>query len=229
MPDNLILARLSPDLRGALAPDLSEVTLPQGTSVIEPGMPINYVIFPKSCVVSFVTELESGGAVEAAMVGHEGVVGLEGLFGPGVSNVRGIVQVGGKALSMPIAAFRRHFEDPRLSSELGAFSQYLFSLASQSAACQAFHTVEQRLARWLLMVQDRVESADLPLTQEFLAAMLGVQRPTVTVTARLLQAAKLIHYRHGHIQVLDREGLEGTACECYAAMRSRLRISSRFD
>ena len=149
------------------------------------------------------------------MVGFEGFVSVSAMFGGQMTNTKGIVQVAGTALILPTSVFRGQLIDTDFRDVMGRHAEYLFAMASQSIACQAFHTVEQRLSRWLLMVEERVDSRELSLTQDFLASMLGVQRPTVTVTARLLQAAGLISYRHGKIVVLDREGLEECACECY--------------
>lgn len=215
MSENLLLRDVPVDLRAKIEPELTSVSFRTGEIVLQPGITPASVYFPTDCVISLVTEIESGGSVEAGMVGHEGFVGLSAFLGSGMSNVRGIAQVGGAALALPTDVFRHHLHDERFRDVMGHHAEYLFALAGQSIACQAFHSVEQRLARWLLMVQDRTVSMELPLTQDFLASMLGVQRPTVTVTARLLQAAGLIQYRHGKIVLLDRQGLEDSACECY--------------
>ena len=215
MVDNLLLQSLPPDLSAQLSPELTRVSFRTGEVMLRPGVSPDSVLFPTTSVISLVTEIESGGSVEAGMVGYEGFVGLSIFLGGATSNVRGIAQVGGDALSLPASTFRHQMQDERFRDIMGSHAGFLFALAGQSIACQAFHTVEQRLARWLLMVQDRAQSRELPLTQDFLASMLGVQRPTVTVTARLLQAAGLIQYRHGKIVVLDHQGLEDSACECY--------------
>jgi CRP-like cAMP-binding protein len=220
MAENLLLQQLSPLLQERLKHQMTTVALQSGETVSRPGLSPTRVYFPLDAVVSLVTEVESGGSVEAGMVGFEGFVGLPVFFGGGVSNTRAVTQIAGTALALPSEVFRHHLQEDAFREVMGRYAETIYALANQSIACQAFHSVEQRLSRWLLMVQDRTRTTTLNLTQEFLASMLGVQRPTVTVTARLLQAAGLIAYRHGKIVILDRESLEASACECYRAIAS---------
>jgi CRP-like cAMP-binding protein len=219
MPENLLLSALPGDVREKIEPKLQKVNVGKGEMVLRPGVTPSTVLFPANCIVSLVTEVESGGAVEAGMVGYEGFVGLSALLRGDSLNIKGVVQVEGEAESLPTEVFRHHLQDERFRDLMGRHAEFLFTLASQSVACQAYHSVEQRLARWLLMVHERLQSEQLPLTQEFLASMLGVQRPTVTVTARLLQSAELISYRHGKIRLLDVAGLKDLACDCYPVGR----------
>jgi len=220
--NNTLLSRLRPEFQDQLARDLQRVDLRSGAVLIEPERPFPYVYFPTGAVVSFVTELESGSRAEAGMAGYEGFVGLPLLWGVETTSLRGIVQLPGSAMRMSARAFQRHIEDYEFRAALNAYGSALFDVVGLSAVCQAVHPLEQRLAKWLLTVADRTEDPVLHLTQEFLATMLAVQRPTVTVTARLLQAAQMISYRHGAIVIRDRAMLESAACECYSVMHRRL-------
>ena len=203
-------------LRSRLERDLTEVHLRTHQVVLEAGADGLDVYFPVSCVLSLVSQVSDGQSVATAVIGKEGVVGLS-LFTK-TANLRAVVQVDGAALRMPVDAFRHHLNEPEFRTVVDGFWEKILASACQSAACQAFHTAEQRLARWLLTIRDRVEVDELPVTQDFLASMLGVYRPTVTVAARILQAADLIHYRYGKVTIVDRAGLEETACECYSLL-----------
>lgn len=224
VPDNLLLKALPADVRARMSADLSPTSLRRdqaGAKHVVTGS----VFFPTDCVVSLITELESGGSVESAMVGFEGLVGASLYLGSRATQTRAVVQIPGNAWRMPSHAFLRHLDDERTRSVFGAYTEALFSMAAQSAVCQAYHSVDKRLAKWLLMSHDRARSAVLPLTQEFLATMLGVYRPTITVTARLLQSAGLIEYRHGKIVILDPEALQDASCECYGTLRRLLPVT----
>jgi len=183
--------------------------------------PLAHVYFPLSGMASLVITMRDGSTVEMATIGREGMVGV-----PMMSRSRAtaaadaIVQVAGEVLRMRITAFHSLLEETRRLPVLVArFSEALFQLVGQSAACNRLHSTDQRLSRWLLMTQDRLESVDLPLTHEFLGQMLGVRRQSVSEAAEVLQGRGLIHYHRGHMSVLDRPGLEAITCECYEVMR----------
>jgi CRP-like cAMP-binding protein len=216
LSENLLLNSMPPGLQRRLERDLTEVHLKTQQVLLEAGSGAKDVYFPTTCVLSLVSQVADGQSVATAVVGREGMVGLS-LF-LSAANLRTIVQIDGQALKMPASAFLGYLDDPDFRAMIGGFSETVLASACQSAACQAFHTAEQRLARWLLTIRDRVTVDELPLTQDFLASMLGVYRPTVTVAARILQAADLIHYRYGKVTVVDRQGLEEAACECYLVM-----------
>jgi len=213
---NLLIASMPSSLRSRLEHDLTEVHLRTHQVILEAGASGREVYFPTSCVLSLVSQVADGQSVATAVIGREGVVGLS-LFA-NTPNLRAIVQVDGSALRMNADAFIHHLDEPEFRNAIGVFGDRMLASACQSAACQAFHTAEQRLARWLLTIRDRVDLDELPVTQDFLASMLGVYRPTVTVAARILQAADLIHYRYGKVAIVDRAGLEEAACECYSLL-----------
>ena len=171
------------------------------------------------------TVLEDGNMVEIATVGREGVVGVSAILdGAPVTSTAMVQGETDTCYRMKVDAFRREVDQRGAFYELMAhFAQALFGFVAQSTACNAIHSVEQRLARWLLMAQDRMGSAEFPLTQEFVAMMLGASRPTVTVVAGTLQKAGLIKYRHGRVTIVDRESLEAASCECYRAATALLK------
>ncbi|HMC37783.1 MAG TPA: Crp/Fnr family transcriptional regulator [Actinomycetota bacterium] len=187
-----------------------------------PGERIRFVYFPLRGVVSLMTPLESGEAIEIATVGNEGMVGLHAWFAAGpLANVQAMSQVPGEALRMDADHFRAEVEGGggKLRPVMFAYTQALFAQISQGVACNAAHPIQARCARWLLETHDRAGSDNFQLTQEFLSDMLGVRRPSVTVAERTLQNAGIIRYRRGDITVLDRTGLEEAACECYRAVK----------
>jgi CRP-like cAMP-binding protein len=181
------------------------------------GEPIEYVYFPGGGFVSELTVLENGDMVEIATVGREGMVGIFASHDDEQSASLSMVQAAtDDCYRLPARLFREEMERRGAFYEL--MTRYMHAhvgLIMQSTACNAMHTVEQRLARWLLMAHDRVGMDAFPLTQEFVAMMLGVSRPSVTIVAGVLQKAGLIHYRRGHLTILDRERLEAASCECY--------------
>ena len=219
---NHILAALPQESYERLLPRLEPVDLSHGQLLYEIDDPIEHVYFPFRAMVSLVTQMVDGKVVEVGLVGRDGMTGLSGLMGHSNSFERAIVQIPNGAVRTRLAVVKEEFEKG------GAFQHVLLRYAdslmrqvSQTAACNASHTAEERLSRWLLMCHDRVESPKLNLTQEFLAEMLGTRRGTVNVAAITLQSAKLIHYQRGHITIVDRPGLEAFACECYAMLQSR--------
>jgi len=217
---NRLLASLAPEDLAALSQDLTAVTLEKGALLYEPGDEIDLIYFPHNAVVSLMTLMQSGEAIESATIGREGAVGFSAGGFPRRSLSRIIVQVAGTASKIPAVRLRavcQRSEGLRLLIDRHA--EALFAHAIQSVACNALHSVEARFCRWLLCCHDRIDADRVGLTQEFLADMLGVQRTTVTVVARTLQAAGLIRYSRGVVDILDRAGLEAITCECYGAVR----------
>ena len=220
-PGNLLLAALGPADRVALDGHLEAVDLPVGLELYAPGQPMTHAWFPTAGVVSMVSEMDEG-TVEIGTMGREGMYGLPILLGSGETTARAFMQVGGRGFRMEAGALRRlAVEVPAFGRLLLRYSQALFEQVAQSVACNRLHSLEERCARWLLMVHDSVGDELLPLKQAFLADMLGVHRPAVTLAAGALQSAGLIRYSRGRVQVLDRHGLEAAACPCYAIVRER--------
>ena len=186
------------------------------------GDPINEVYFPVDAVVSVLTRMDDGASVELATVGNEGLVGVTVAWGAKTMNPKefATVQVPGTIVSMDREAFRQELQrQGPLSSLVERYTQAFFAQVSQQVACNGLHSVEQRCARWLLLTQDRAGTDEFPMTHEFLAQMLGVRRATVTVTAGILQKAGFVQFTRGRAAIVDREGLEDAACECYAVTR----------
>jgi PAS domain S-box-containing protein len=213
--NSLLAALPRKDYRRLLA-GLEPVTLNYGDVLYEPGESIQHVYFPNDSLVSLLTTIEGHQALEVGLVGREGMVGLSLALGIGVSPVRALVQGTGTAMRMQSAQFSKEFR--RCLPLQRALYRHAYSMLGQvrqTAACNRFHQVDARLARWLLMTHDRVQSDEFLLTQEFLADMLGVRRAGVTNAASALQRHKLISYRRGKIRILDRKGLEAASCSCY--------------
>jgi len=217
--NSLLAALPRKDYRGLLA-GLEAVTLNYGEVLYEPGDPIRHVYFPNDCIVSLLTTVEGHQALEVGLVGREGMVGISLALGMDVSSVRALVQGTGTAMRMNAARFRKEFrKSPPLQRELYRFIHAKLAQARQTAACNRFHRVEARLARWLLMTRDRVRSDQFLLTHAFLADMLGVRRVGVSLAAGALQRRKLITYTRGKIGILDRRGLEAASCGCYEVIK----------
>jgi len=220
-PANRLLASLAPGEYEQLRPCLEAVSLAQASLLHDPGQPMAHVHFINRGVISLRAVVGKGNGIEVGLVGPEGMLGLAVLLGDGMTPFRAVVQVPCEALRMRADDFRARVEPGsllhrRLLGYAGAF----LTQVSQSVACNARHSVEQRCSRWLLVTRDRVEGDRFPLTQEFLADMLGVRRASVSEVARSLQDAGLIRYRRGQVTVLDRPGLEGAACECYRVVKA---------
>lgn len=217
---NRVLAALPQEELEILRPDLEPVPLRLKQSLYAANRPIECVYFVHRGVVSMVTQMKDGAAVEIATIGPEGAAGLPLFLRATTMASEAFVQVPGEAAQIEAGAFRRALERcPQLHRLLLRYALALVGLIAQSSACNRVHAVEERCARWLLMTHDRVHEASFPLTQEFLAQMLGVRRPTVSIAAGMLQRAGLIHYVRGVITVLDRPGLEAASCECYRVVR----------
>lgn len=218
--DNRLLAALPTEEFDRVVALMENVYLEFQQVLYEPNEPIEYVYFPNTGVVSLLTVMEDGAAIEVATVGNEGMAGLPVFLYADSIPGRAIVQVPGKGFRMSADVFKEQVPPGTpLHDLLQRYTQTLFNQVAQSAACNRLHSVEERFCRWLLMTADRVGTNQFPLTQEFLAQMLGVRRPTVSVVASILQRAGLIAYSRGKITILDRQGLEAAACECYAIVK----------
>jgi CRP-like cAMP-binding protein len=219
---NVLLRALRPVDLAALERDFTTVDLVFKASLHEPGDPTPFVYFPNDGVVSLLTVLENGMAVELGHVGREGMVDISVFLGLEASESRIVIQVPGTAQRMDSERFRRHVDAvPDLRRIMGAYVLEFFTMVAQTTACNRQHTIQQRFARWVLMTQDRTAREEFPITQEFLAEMLGVTRPKVSSAAGAMKRRGLIDYRRGRMTVEDRARLEDAACECYALVWDR--------
>ena len=218
---NRLLAALPADVQQRLTSKIEVIPLPLRQVLHQPDQPVTHAYFPGGGFLSIVQVLADGTMVEVATVGREGVVGLTTMLAPDGRALAATMVQGETDTCYRIAVddLGAELDKGGLLAELvSRYSRAATAMAMQSSACNAVHVVEQRLARWLLMAHDRMESASFTLTQEFAAMMLGTSRPTVTLVAGALQRAGLIDYRRGHITILDRPGLEAASCECYASV-----------
>jgi CRP-like cAMP-binding protein len=219
-PSNLLLASFSPADLAAIGPHLETTALPLRYICYDKDEPIEYIYFPLRGLVSLLMPLEDGGLMEVGIIGKEGVVGLSALTGYKLSLHTAMVQLPGNAMRIRASVLHEQStRSPSLMTQLLLFSQALYAQLSYTAICPIRHNLSQRLARWLLMMLDRAEDDVLPLTQEFMAMMLGARRPGVTVAANMLQDGGAITYDRGRVTIRDRHLLEQNACECYAAQR----------
>lgn len=213
---NRLLDLLPTDERDRVFQDLAEQSLAQRQRIAEPGQPFAHAIFPTTSVVSMLVTMGEEPPVEAAVIGFEGMVGLSVLMGNGSGPHEVVCQSAGQGWSMPSATFLRVVGScPRLNRVLQHYAMALMNQMSRSSACNRMHDLNQRLARWLLLIHDRVPGDELVLTQELLSEMLGVRRPSVSLAAQTLQHAGLIRYQWGRITVLNRQGLEEIVCGDY--------------
>ena len=220
---NRILELLPKDEYDRVVSRMERVSLTSRQRVQEIGKPIEHAYFPLTCVMSLVITMQDGDTVEAATTGNEGMVGVSLLMGASQSTVDAFAQVPGDALRMPRSILSAELDAGGVFPDMmRRYGEAYLTQVAQSAACNRLHPVEQRLCRWILMTHDRVGLDRLPLTQEFISAMLGVRRASVSTTAAILQNAGYIHYQRGVIDVLDRAGLEAGSCECYAVVRAEL-------
>ena len=218
--ENSLLAAIPRKVYQRLVAGLEPVTLTFGKVLYEPGDTIRHVYFPNKSLVSLLTLADGHLALEVGLIGREGMVGIPLVLGHTVSSVRALVQGSGMAMRMTSAQFLKEFRlSLPLQREVYRYTHSLMAQISQTAACNRFHVVEARLARWLLMTHDRVKSAEFRMTHEFLGHMLGVRRVGVTKAAHALQKRNLISYSRGDITVLDRSGLVAAACECYEVVK----------
>lgn len=205
----------------AISDQLEIVTLAARQTLYDDGVTPTDVYFPLDCVISIVTTMKDGSAIETATVGYEGMCGAQAALGSQAMFGRWFCQIPGRAYKMGLLDFLAAYErDARLRLAVGRYLQAVIDVLSQSVACNRLHLVIERCARWLLMSADRVRSADFPLTHEALATMLGVRRAGVSVAAAALQAAGYLSYRRGRFHMIDTDGLETAACECYSVTRS---------
>ena len=214
---NLLLASLPRKEYLKLLPDLSLVTLDYADVLYEPHTRMANVYFPDNCLVSLLTQIDRHLELEVGMVGSEGMVGTPLALGTEVSGVRALVQGGGNALRMSSARFLSALRrSPPFQRAVLGYVDTLIRQVSQTAACNRFHVVEARLARWLLMTRDRLKTGEFQLTHEFLSHMLGVRREGVSEAASIFQRQNLIEYSRGRIKILNHRGLEAASCSCYA-------------
>lgn len=216
---NLFIDSLSDASRAGLLPHLESVAMQNGDPVGEPGRPVEQMSFPLGSVLSTVTTMSDGASIEVTVTGREGFYGLPAVFGDDRTLNEAIVQSAGPVLRMRSALFVASLrDDPELNARTLRYAQSVFVALAQFTGCNRHHPVMERCARWLLMAHDRVVGNELLLTHEYLAMMLGVRRPAVTLAAATLEEAALIEYRRGKIVVIDRRKLEAAACECYAVV-----------
>jgi CRP-like cAMP-binding protein len=219
---NQLLGALETTSRKRIDPHLEAIKLKLGDVVCEAGGLLKHAYFPQGSVLSLLTVLEDGSAIETANIGREGAFGLFAAMYSRVSFNRCLVQLEGSMVRCPIELLRSEFEHSEHVRDLFvSYSETLLAQVQQTVACNALHTTEERVCRWLLMMHDRAEGEALPYTHEFLSHMLGANRKSVTLAALSLQTAGLISYHRGKIRILDRLGLEKASCECYAIVRER--------
>ena len=219
-PENHLIELLPRKDRQHFLAACERVELVLGTVLCKPGEPTRYVYFPVNGFISLLTLIDGEPALEVGMVGREGMVGAQLSLGIVNTLLHPLVQGDGAAWRLSTAAFKRELKhSPALQGIMSRYVYVLMAQLAESAACLRFHEISPRLARWLLMTQDRAHSNKFQVTQQFLAYMLGVRRVGITAAASVLQRRGLIEYRRGELTVLDRKGLEATACGCYAADR----------
>lgn len=220
---NRLLTALRPDTRASLDPHLERITLELGDTLARAGEGWSYLYFPEEAAVSVLHRMHDGGTVEVGIIGNEGVVGLPGLLGAASCDADAIAPIPGSVLRAPVdavrAATRRH---PEFLDAVHRYTHAYLAQVTQNAACNQMHCLEQRVTRWLLMAHDRAGRAEtLPLKHEYLAMLLGVHRPAVTLAVGLLKARGFVSYSRGRMHLDDRVGLEAAACECYRIVRQR--------
>jgi CRP-like cAMP-binding protein len=222
-PLNRLLLALSDCDLERLRPELEYIECKREQVLIDADSSLDHVFFPDSGVISVVAVYPDGSIIEMATIGREGGTGFQAVFGAKTSSARLLVQVPGTAAKMSRQAFVRAMES--VPSFLGLVQAHVLAFLEQvmvSAACNGAHNVKQRLARWLLMMRDRHDGDDLPLTQDLLAEMLGVHRPSITNAAQSLQRDGFIECGRRRVTILDRDGLVGASCECYGLVRTRI-------
>ncbi len=221
---NRILAALPASEYAMVAKGLTHVDLHLGETLHRAGDRIDQVYFPDTGFISVLTVLSDGSPLEIGLIGAEGVAGVSVILGATASYSETMCQTGGGAFRMPVATFKDAVaQAPHMRDLLLRYVHVFGAQVAQTAACNAHHELGQRLARWLLAAHDRSGRAELSLTQDLIAVMLGVRRSTVSIAASTLQKAGVIRYQHGRITIVDRVGLENAACECYEAVASEYR------
>jgi CRP-like cAMP-binding protein len=216
---NRLLAALPRANLDRLLATLDPVPLPLHQVLFRADEAFEYIHFPIDGIVSLTGSVENEPMVEVAMIGSEGMVGLSAFLDAKATPLNALVQVEGHAMRMRVAALKEEIKSGALNAILRRYTQVLFNQVAQGAVCNRLHSMEARLARWLLMSRDRVPTPEFSLTQEFMARMLGVRRATVTETASALQQAGLIRYNRGRMTIVDPERLKETSCECYGIIK----------
>ena len=217
---NKILLSISDSDYSSLRPHLEYVSLPNHLVLHEAGGKLEFAYFPNRGLISLVVVMKDGKTAEAGIVGNEGFTGTLAAVGLSRSPLQAVVQITGDGFRVEVGALQNTLESaPRLRLMLSRYAAIRGMQVAQTAACNRLHDIEQRLARWLLMTQDRVDSGTLPITHDFLATMLGTDRPTVSLAAGVLQRKELIKYTRGAVEIVDRKKLEDSACECYGVIR----------
>ncbi len=218
--ENRLLAALSPDAQQRILPHLQLAEMPLGKVIYESGDTLRYVYFPTNCIVSLLYVLQNGASAEISVVGNEGLIGIALFMGGETTPSRAIVQSAGRAYRLAGQLLKDEFyANHDLQLLLLRYTQSLITQMAQTAVCNRHHSLDQQLCRWLLLSLDRLSSAQLTMTQELIANMLGVRREGVTAAAGKLQNLGVIKYRRGEIVVLDRAKLESLCCECYAVVK----------
>ena len=217
---NKILSSISDRDYSLLRPHLEHVSLPNHLVIHEAGGKLEFAYFPNRGLISLVVVMKNGKTAEAGIVGNEGFTGTMAAVGLSRSTLQAVVQITGDGFRVEAGALQNTLASaPHLQFILSRYAAIRGMQVAQTAACNRLHDVKQRLARWLLMTQDRVDSGSLPITHDFLATMLGTDRPTVSLAAAVLQRKKLIEYPRGAVKIVNRKKLEDSACECYAVIR----------
>jgi CRP-like cAMP-binding protein len=217
---NNLLASLPADAQGRLFPEMELVSLSLGQVLQDPGTKWRYAYFPTTCIMSKIYLLETGATAEIAVIGREGMASICLLMGGDSMPNQTVVKSAGYAYRVKGHILKDEFNhSPATQILFLRYTQALLTQMAQTAVCNRHHTVDQQLCRWLLLNLDRISTSELIMTQELIASMLGVRREGITEAAGNLQAAGLIRYSRGHIHILDREGLEARACECYAIVK----------
>ncbi|MBW4565246.1 MAG: Crp/Fnr family transcriptional regulator [Mojavia pulchra JT2-VF2] len=217
---NRLLAALPDAEYQRLVPHLEYVTLSLKQVLHRAGESIEYVYFPNWAIVSLISTPEDGSTIEVGLVGNEGIVGIPAALGDNIATTTAIVQIPDSGMRMKASLLKTEFQKGgSMQSLLMRYIQAMYAQTSQWAACNALHYLEERLARWLLLLCDLANSNELLLTQQFMSQMLGVRRSGVTVAANNLQQAGLIRYNRGKITILNRQGLEAASCSCYAIIK----------
>jgi CRP-like cAMP-binding protein len=217
---NKMLLSISDSDYNAIRPHLEYVSLPNHFVLHEAGEKLEFAYFPNRGLISLVVVMKDGNTAEAGIVGNEGFTGTLAAVGLSRSPLQAVVQITGDGFRVEVGALQDTLESaPHLQMMLGRYAAIQGMQVAQTAACNRLHAIEQRLARWLLMTQDRVAAVSLPITHDFLATMLGTDRPSVSLAASVLQRKKLIEYTRGAVKIVNRKKLEDTACECYGMIR----------
>lgn len=217
---NLILLSLSDIDYSSLRPHLEYLNLPNHLILHECGATLEFAYFLNRGLISLVVVMKDGKTAEAGIVGNEGFTGTAAAVGMSRGPLQAVIQITGDGFRVKVAALQNILESaPALQLILSRYGVVQGMQVAQTAACNRLHDVQQRLARWLLMTQDRVDSESLPITHDFLATMLGTDRPSVSKAARALQRKKIIQYTRGAVKIVNRKKLEGAACECYGAIQ----------